>query len=1042
MLGVVISLYKKTKEEIEASSSGKRRFHIIISYLEQCEKVFTSLPPFALLKDFLFVLIDIILNSDISFTDPAKLTVVKHILNDSRKEFSSSKGDGLILTQIEKAVDILNMQLLRVYFYTGKYEEGLSVLNTILKERDAYYSTEGVQLSEVPKTKPEARIKDKYMLVNPEIYKESKAYEILSEVKRELERLNSYSEDRINIMLVEHESSKVGYSSGTIQTLTCKTAKKADSGEGSVSFENITDLDDTDLKNTISIIGRVSNFTIRQISGKSAKAGIKRNIGFENIKGIYKGSSLGLGGAVISVCNYFGFMNSRKRYKVSNAAAFTGTIEGDGKIVRINTESIKDKIEAAFFSWIKYCVVPKENYNEAVATYERLKKHYPNKNLEIISAETVKEVFKHSGIIKTETLNSYQYSRLAIERNKIKSATIMIMLLIALVSFLTSKLLPKEIKPLPRTDAEMYLIYAPDRDTSWIFKNENYFGGDTINFGDVAIGDHWFPAIEFWNNGRKAEEFDVFIEGNDKEEFQTTWLYRSEQPDAPKNIREDISQVLYVKFVPTRNEGSKKASLIFENKRTKARKEIILKGISKRYNGGYCIDMGETDDLLLLEPNINLINSNTTISMWIKPYYIDTNVRGNILINENNPLTNNKLSIFSYGDGNIGIDVAGSKSRDVLANYIRTNLKLNKYQWNFLALILGDTTITVILNDRKAVYTAEKNYLRIMNDCIFSGIYRPSDRSVTYEAGIIYLKFFLDELKIYKKALTPEELIKNKHNTGYREDDALVHYTFEDATPKRIYDASSNDFWPRIYGGIRRVIDEDQPFKSKTTDSRENNERNTVFKTDGKGFLRLNKNIYETNSSFTFQCDFKVELDSINENYALAQPFFPNKPSLDISFRPGYDSIYVFLLNNYKDVLFKKGATAGNFKEWTRYTMCYDAPKNEFTFYLNGKEIFKKNDFFETDITKNYMGISFALINYFGSPRFVSRDGSAIDNLKLFNRTISGEEIYSDTKDGLIAFWTFEKTDRELAYDEIAGLPLLMVEPYDLNKEELNTEKR
>ena len=163
----------------------------------------------------------------------------------------------------------------------------------------------------------------------------------------------------------------------------------------------------------------------------------------------------------------------------------------------------------------------------------------------------------------------------------------------------------------------------------------------------------------------------------------------------------------------------------------------------------------------------------------------------------------------------------------------------------------------------------------------------------------------------------------------------------------------------------------------------------------------------------------------------------PVKPELDISLRPGYDSVYIYLLNNYENTLFKKGMTTNNYRGWTRYTMCYDAPKNEFTFFLNGKEIYRKNDFFTTDIIKNYMGMSFALTNYFGSPRFVTRDDSAIDNIKMFNRAIQGSEIYSDTREGLIAYWTFEKTDKELAYDEVSGLPMLMVESYVLINEDV-----
>lgn len=1033
MLSGIISLYKKTTQQLSRSVSGRYRFGLILSFISDCEKTFNTSPPFALIKDFIPVLLDVILKSDISFTDPAKLNSAKYILNQSRNEYLNTKSGEVVTAQIEKAVDILNMQILKSYFYLGKYGEGLIVLKDMLEQREAFFGEQNEK--QVNKTRSADYTKTtKYALVNPEIYKESKAYEILTEIKNELERLNSYSDTGVNVLLVEHDSKNADFSGGTIANLICSTSKSGSSKEEPIEFDNITDFDDSRLKETLKEISFAANGLIKSISGKSASVNIKRTLRFVNVRGVYKGSSLGAGSTIIAACNFFDYTNSKKRYKISNAAAFTGVVNKNGKVLAVSRESIKDKLEAAFFSWVKYCVVPKENYNDAVEVCEKLKSLYPTKKIEVFGIEAVDEVFKYPEIIRTETLSAYEYTRSVVERNKFISTAALIVLLVLATAFVSSKFLPKDIKPLPRTEAEMYMIYAPDRDTNWIFKNANYFGGDTIDFGDVAIGDQWFPIIEFWNNGRSKESFDVFFEGKDKDEFQLTWLFNKEQSEVPQLFREDRAQLLYVKFIPTKEEGNKKATLIFENKKNKSRKEIFLKGVSKRYNNGYCVDIGETDDLLLLEPNTNLIKSGTTITMWVKPYYIDTADRGNILVNENNPLSNNKFGLFTFVEGKIGMDVSGSKSRDIPTSIIRTDLKLNENRWNFLAVIFGDTTIAIVLNDKQAVYTTEKNYLRIMNDCIFSGCYRPGDRGEKYISEI-HLKFLLDELKIYKEVLSFEELIQNKLNPDYRKEDALVHYTFEDATPKRVYDESNNDFWPRLLGGVKRIIDDDQPFKRKTSSEKPDTEKNTVFKRSGKGYLRLNKNLYQPNSSFTFQCDFYSKLDSAWED--LVQPYFFNKPSLDISFRPGYDSVYVNLLNNYENFLFRKGMIAGNFNGWTRYTMSYDAPKNEFTFFLNGKEIYKKNDFFATDIVRNYMGVTFAMANYFGSPRFTTRDESAVDNIKLFNRAIDGSEIYSDTREGLIAYWTFEKTDKELAYDEVSGLPMLMVEPYVLIKEDV-----
>ena len=59
--------------------------------------------------------------------------------------------------------------------------------------------------------------------------------------------------------------------------------------------------------------------------------------------------------------------------------------------MKVSSESIKDKIEAAFFSWVKYCFVPKEKLNEAVKACEELRRQYPTKEIYVIGVENISE---------------------------------------------------------------------------------------------------------------------------------------------------------------------------------------------------------------------------------------------------------------------------------------------------------------------------------------------------------------------------------------------------------------------------------------------------------------------------------------------------------------------------------------------------------------------------------------------------------------------------------------------------------------------------
>lgn len=1072
MLRSIISLYKKTENDINRSTSGKCRFNLIISFVAQYEKQLNSAPPFPLIKDFISILLDVILKSDINFTDPAKLNSAKLILNESRKEYINIKSGEVIISQIEKAVDILNMQLLKSYFYLGKYEDGLVVLNGMLEQRDSFFNNEEKkpkkQRSEdsVRRTGEMAdsdqrsanrgqRAEGKssgmnfrYALVNPDIYKESKAYEILSEIKGELERLNSYLSDSINIMLVEQESHGAGFSGGTIQNLLCSTEKKKSHTEPAAEFENITDFEDSEIERTLVKAGVAANGLVKSLSRKDVGSNLKRNLRFQNIKGVYRGSSLGLGAAAISACNYFVFSNSRRRYSISNAAAFTGSIDETGRVLKVKSESIRDKIEAAFFSWVKYCFVPKENLNEARSACEELKRLYPTKEIYVFGVENIREVFQQENIVKAEVIGVYNYTRSYVERHRVSSASSFLVLVVISTIFLSKNFLPKDTKPLPKTESETYLIYTPDREQKWIFKNADYFGGDTINFGDVAIGDQWFPLLEFWNNAREKEGFNISVEGKDKDEFQITYLYKNEQPEAPPVIAPDVSQQIYVRFVPTKSEGKKSAELVFENRETKLRKTIYLKGEAKRYNNGYCMKFDQKDDNLLLEPNTNLVKSGTSVSFWIKPYWRDSSFYSNIIQIDNNPLSKNKLQLSCEGYNRLVLHITGNKSNELLGTGLKIRPGLNMNEWNFIAFSFTDSTVSFVLNDTDTLMYFPKNALRIINDYIFWGMVRPDDKT-SLETYDLHLKYYVDEFKIYNKKIPSKDFIENRYNTDFGKEYLLAGYNFEDATPKRIYDQSPNDFWPRLYGGITRAIDTTQPFRNSVQSAMADEQRsagsgqgvksgNTVFSSTN-GFARLNKDPFGKKSSFTFQCDLKSEqFSKHNFKDIIPVPYFINRPDLDILYSGFSDTIRIWIENVYNG-----GTVIEYYKfehplEWNRYTITYDVEKSDMCFYINNRLIRKFENIFLQDIAQNYMGISFGIQNYFGATRFFQNVPYSIDNIRIYNRVINSDELYSGSKNGLLAEWDFENTDKELAYDNVTGLPLKMVTPFELKSENID----
>ncbi|MCX6165853.1 MAG: hypothetical protein NTU73_13495 [Ignavibacteriae bacterium] len=208
------------------------------------------------------------------------------------------------------------------------------------------------------------------------------------------------------------------------------------------------------------------------------------------------------------------------------------------------------------------------------------------------------------------------------------------------------------------------------------------------------------------------------------------------------------------------------------------------------------------------------------------------------------------------------------------------------------------------------------------------------------------------------------------------------------------------------------------------------NEKGTAFST---------KNIFSKNTSFTIQVDSKFFLkDTISSKHVFSISHPDNTTDFSI-FRNYFYAVYLNSVYNYK-VEAKKTFMNNNF--WHRYTMCYSFEKDVIKIFCDEKEIISFDSLTKKfDISQWFYGLSFGNGSFFYSPRFMNPE-TYIDNAKVFNRSISPEEIFSETKNGLTAFWSFEKTDNELAFDEINNLPLIMWEDYAIVNEEISYLKK
>ncbi len=122
--------------------------------------------------------------------------------------------------------------------------------------------------------------------------------------------------------------------------------------------------------------------------------------------------------------------------------AFTGGVDKNGRLTPVNEDTLKLKIERAFFSPMKFLVVPSGNFASARAIIDQFRHQYPRRNLRLISAATLSDLIDDRNVIRSERVCAGRYIARKASRYT-RSAKIQIPILLALLYALLCLIYPK-----------------------------------------------------------------------------------------------------------------------------------------------------------------------------------------------------------------------------------------------------------------------------------------------------------------------------------------------------------------------------------------------------------------------------------------------------------------------------------------------------------------------------------------------------------------------------------------------------------------------
>ncbi|MEW5796693.1 MAG: hypothetical protein AB1772_10090, partial [Candidatus Zixiibacteriota bacterium] len=134
---------------------------------------------------------------------------------------------------------------------------------------------------------------------------------------------------------------------------------------------------------------------------------------------VFTGDSIGLAAGLVAYAQLLRPEIHKHERFIALEAAFTGCVDAGGRLTPVSAYTLRKKIERAFFSPIRYLVLPQKNFDTARAFLDDLARAWPRRRLHLVGATTLRDVIDNLNIVRAERVcmgqfvarKAYKYTR-------------------------------------------------------------------------------------------------------------------------------------------------------------------------------------------------------------------------------------------------------------------------------------------------------------------------------------------------------------------------------------------------------------------------------------------------------------------------------------------------------------------------------------------------------------------------------------------------------------------------------------------------------
>jgi hypothetical protein len=371
-------------------------------------------------REFIPTYLDLIESRNLVDLDIQELEAVSTLLS----EISSLTSQFADFGKVAGKAKIAKLELAKKLFYVGDVERGLAVCADIAG-------------TAVPAGNFDGHGERDTLRELAEKVGDSNLGSVLKSILTDWDcDRESIHQDRIQALFVERDD-LTGEYRGRMRTLEgAVDLFKKDAPGDELTFDNqLRAPDDPFVGSAFNALGAVRRVCKRMNLKAQGNAKYHAHFSVLGSKHTFTGDSIGLAVGLVTYVQLLKREISWQDSFLGSGVAVTGGVDENGMITPCNSDTLRYKIKRAFFSPVRYLILPDSNLDDARRHVDVLQADHPNRHLGLIPVASVEDAINDRNVIREQKVCIVPYVGRVAKRYT-RSAAVQVPILLALLCLL------------------------------------------------------------------------------------------------------------------------------------------------------------------------------------------------------------------------------------------------------------------------------------------------------------------------------------------------------------------------------------------------------------------------------------------------------------------------------------------------------------------------------------------------------------------------------------------------------------------------------